>query len=181
MRIFIGKLSILLSIALFLWGGFLSIRRFNPHLLARVNAQKAIPVRPSTVDAMPVAIEIPSINVNLPIIGANITNGIWETTDVGISYILRSPRPGNIGNSILYGHNWPVLLGNLNKVKPGDIITIRFDKSASKTFTVHFITTVEPDDIHILKQTTDSRITLYTCIGLFDSKRLVITAIADTQ
>jgi len=68
-------------------------------------------------------------------------------------------------------------LGKLPKVKPGQEITIVFTDGSSKIFTIEYTSVVTPDQTHILNPTADSRITLYTCTGLFDNKRFVVTAV----
>lgn len=177
MKQLISRACSALGILFILWGGFLLWRRYDPHWLVIAHAQKKESLTPAYVPAMPVGITIPSANVRLPVFPAEVKNNVWEETTAGVSYLRRSPKPGDIGNSILYGHNWPTLLGNLRTVKPGDTIQIEFDKSPAKTFIVAFVNTVSPDETYILQPTADRRITLYTCTGLFDSKRLVITAI----
>lgn len=125
-------------------------------------------------------LSIPTANIKLPIIPAAINNGKWEDTKLGVSHLISSPVPGAIGNSIIYGHNYPNLLGPLERVKPGDKVNIQLSDSTQKNFTVAFVTIVTPDQTHVLNNSEDSRLTIYTCTGLFDTKRLVVTAIADT-
>jgi sortase A len=134
-----------------------------------------------TTSIQPIRLAIPSIGVDLPIVSSKIRNGRWETTTSAVSYLSASPVPGMTGNSILYGHNWPVLLGNLDKVKPGDTIRISYAPNHTETFTVIYEMIVDPGNLSVLTRTSDRRITLYTCAGFLDSKRLVITALADSD
>lgn len=124
----------------------------------------------------PQYIEIPDIGVRLPIIPSEIKNGTWETTSKGVSYLTSSPIPGNTGNSILYGHNWTNLLGSLTRVKPGTQIIITYADGSKNNFTVEYTGTVKPDQIGILNQTNDVRITIYTCTGFLDSQRFIAVA-----
>lgn len=124
----------------------------------------------------PSGLIIPSIKVWLPVYPSKITNGNWETSRKGVSFLSSAAKPGETGNAIFYGHNWPNLLGNLAGVKPGDSIQIISVDGQTKTFIVSTVQEVSPKDISVLSQTTDKRITIYTCTGFFDSKRLVVVA-----
>ncbi len=125
----------------------------------------------------PSSLEIVNLNIHLPVIPSTITDGQWETTPDGVSYLTTSPIPGDIGNSILYGHNWPSLLGRLPQIKPGNTIHIHYTDGSIKTFKVSTTAIVRPDQISILDQTKDKRITLYTCTGFLDSQRFVVVAL----
>ena len=129
-----------------------------------------------SAEGRPVGIKIPSIDRELPIVPSKINNNVWETTKIGVSYLSTSPVPGEIGNSVLYGHNYPNLLKDLTKVKVGDEIVIIFENGGEKKFEVRFTQEVGPNQSSILNPTDDRRITLYTCSGFLDSKRFVVTA-----
>ncbi|HVF69626.1 MAG TPA: sortase [Xanthomonadales bacterium] len=125
----------------------------------------------------PTGITIKSLNINLPLIPSKISDGNWETTESGASYLASSPIPGDIGNSVIYGHNWTSLFGNLVSVLPGDEIEITYEDKSVKTFVVRYTSVVTPETSSILAPTTDRRITLYTCTGFLDSHRFVAVAI----
>lgn len=167
--LFAGIGMVLLSLAL-------TYYHFNPNRLSFRDTQyekkKELAVHLKT----PKAITIQDINVQLPIIPASIKDGIWETTDKGVSYLVQSPVPGSYGNSILYGHNWTKLLGKLVYIKPGQSFEIEFSDGSIEKFTIQTTAYVLPTDIAVLRQSKDSLVTLYTCAGPFDSKRFVVTA-----
>lgn len=131
----------------------------------------------------PVGIAIESLNLKLPVVPAGKQGDIedatssWETTSEGVSYLTLSPKPGSLGNSIMYGHNWGSILGNLYRVRPGQKIEIFYSDGTARRFEISGISEVSPDDKTILENSTDARITLYTCSGIFDEKRLVVTAL----
>lgn len=126
--------------------------------------------------SQPKLIIIKDIGVNLPIIPAKHPTTKWETTTEGVSYLESSPIPGQVGNSIMYGHDWGSLLGNLPKARPGMTIKIIYDNGTSSDFVITHTQEVTAHETSILKDTQDTRITIYTCIGLFDNKRFVVTA-----
>jgi LPXTG-site transpeptidase (sortase) family protein len=111
------------------------------------------------------------------VIPAQIVNGHWQTTPSGVSYLTISARPGQSGNSIFYGHNWPRLLGGLKKIKPGSVIVVYTSADHFPVvFRVAQVKTVSPNDVSILASTDRPQLTLYTCIGFSDSQRLVVIA-----
>jgi LPXTG-site transpeptidase (sortase) family protein len=173
MKRLLGMASLGLAIILFLYGAALVWERTNPSRMS------VLPVNePARIQGQPDSITIPSANIDLPIFPAKLNGVRWDQTTKGVSYWVASPVPGNAGNSVLYGHNWRNLLGPLTKVKPGDKVIVSYG-SEQVTFVVHFVTTVDPSNISILAPTSDTRITLYTCTGFLDSKRLVVTAIRE--
>lgn len=124
----------------------------------------------------PQKVQIPSINVNLPVIPSLIHNKTWETTDKGVSYLMSTPLPGEKGNSVMYGHNWTSLLKRLPSVKPGDSVLVTMENGTVKKFKVEFTATVNADQTYVIDNTEDSRLTIYTCVGFLDSKRFVVVA-----
>ncbi len=131
--------------------------------------------------AEPLLLEIPELKIKLPIVPAKINDGKWETTSEGVSYLATSPIPGETGNSILYGHNWEKLLGRLIDIKPNAKIIITYTDGTTTTFIVEYTGTVKPDQIGILNQTTDKRITVYTCTGFLDSMRFIVVAFPEDE
>ena len=168
------KFLVVLGFLLVLFGAYLVTERYSPRKLEFENLSTNAIV---SSEHLPVRIVISSLQIDSGIYPAKINSGNWESTTKGISYLSSSPTPGSGGNSILYGHNFPSILGNLTKIKPGDKIVITMNDGERKVFTVKFTSVVDPTQTHILNQTKDNRITLYTCTGFLDSKRFVATAI----
>lgn len=123
-----------------------------------------------------IGIVIDDIDISLPVIPSYKKGNKWDTTPNGVSYLVSSPLPGENGNSIMYGHNWGSILGNLYKTRVGQIINIYYSDGTKTQFEVEAITEVSPDDSSLLTQTEEKILTIYTCSGLFDQKRLVVTA-----
>ena len=163
-----GFICIALAVVLF-W------QRNNPSRIAfksvQVNNKEEVIKK-----ILPIRLIIESSKIDLPIIPAKVYDQKWEVSSNGVSWLDMSPIPGQKGNSVLYGHNWTNLLGNLRSVRPGDNITIVFADSSQKSFIVETTATVLPNNVSVLSQTKDETITIYTCIGLFDEKRFVVVA-----
>ncbi len=125
----------------------------------------------------PEKIIIKDLKIDLNLIPSHVVNNKWETTDLGASYLVTSPIPGEMGNSIIYGHNWASLFGNLPYITPGEEMQIKYTDNSIKTFVVKYTSTVTPDASTILAPSKDKRITLYTCSGFLDSQRFVAVAV----
>lgn len=170
-----SKLLIGLGIICLISASFFYLQRNNPQRL--YFAVNDLPTQSDTKNtALPTEIIIKDLSLDLPIMPAKLENGKWEATTKGISYLSSSPIPGEAGNSILYGHNWPNLLGNIVKLKPGQVIIIKFADGSVKNFRIDSIATVSPKETGILASSETSQITLYTCTGFLDSKRFVVVA-----
>jgi len=151
----------------------------TPTLLSFSNYSYAQPITKtvSTEKEAPIRIAIPALGINLPIFKSAIVNNVWQTTDLGASYLTSSPLPGTKGNSIVYGHNWESLFGPLQSAKVGQEVIVTYPNGIKKTFVIVYTSIVSPDQSTILAPSKDERLTLYTCTGLFDSHRFVAVAL----
>lgn len=169
MKISPSRVSVLIGLVLLTYGLALVYERTRPI---------GVDTAPTRLNPAAFSVAFPTLNRTIPVFAASIENGKWQTTKQGISYLSSSPLPGTRGNSVMYGHNWPNILGNLEKLNPGDSVII-YRGTQTTRFTVYFKTVVEPTDSSVYAPTGDYRLTIYTCTGLLDTKRLVITAFAD--
>lgn len=178
MRQFFARLFLFTGLLCFIFLGMLVYQRYRPNPLAFHGAVFTRELS-STSSTMPIGVKIESVEIDLPIYVSEINGTTWQTSEQGVSYLKSSPLPGEKGNAVLYGHNWPKLLGPLHNVHVGDRISVVYSDKRVITFTVAYITIVSPDQIKILESSDDSRLTVYTCTGFLDSKRLVLTAIKE--
>lgn len=121
-------------------------------------------------------IAIPSLRLNIPVYEAELQGNRWQYSTIGISHLSSTPWAGQPGNAVYYGHNWPNLLGNLYSAKIGDFLIITTSTGSDLTFVITSFETVTPDRVSVIAPTNDTRLTLFTCIGFLDSKRLIVTA-----
>ena len=175
MRVF-PRVLIYFGIFCLILAAFLYWQRTTPTRL-QFDTERIESSSVSSTNLEPSAIIIRDLAIELDIYPASIKSGKWEATSKGVSYLSSTPVPGEIGNSVIYGHNWKSILGNLVKAKPGQAIEILYSDGSMKKFEVKFTQVVTPDQTEILNQTDDVRITLYTCTGFLDTKRFVVTAI----
>ncbi|HYD35090.1 MAG TPA: sortase [Vitreimonas sp.] len=125
---------------------------------------------------LPIEVIIPDHHIQTSVIPAQITDGVWETSDTAATHLVSSARPAEGGNIVIYGHNRKHLLGNLKTVKLGDTIQVKTQDNKLYEYTVMKKMIVNPDQIEAVLPTDHEILTIYTCTGLFDSQRLVLQA-----
>ncbi len=118
-------------------------------------------------------LNIESINLSSPI---STTKDTWAYPESSFVYLQNSAQQGQKGNTVIYGHNFKSLLGNLNDTQIGDKISIQLTNGKIISYTITNKYNVTQDQTHILNQTLGTRLTLFTCSGFLDSKRLVVIA-----
>ncbi len=167
--IFIGLVSLIIT-------GYLIWQRNTPRRLAFDTKAVVISSEINT-KRIPKILVMKELGIELPIIPSRIVRNNWEATTQGVSYLSSTAIPGQVGNSVLYGHNWQNLLGRLTRAKPGESLDIVFENGDRKEFIIEYTQVVSPEQTSIIQETADTRITLYTCTGFLDSKRFVVTAL----
>ena len=125
----------------------------------------------------PIRILIPKADIVLPVVDAKIVNGYWELSETTASYGLGSGHPGEKGNTVIFAHAREGLFYNLKDVKAQDIIYV-FTKDKWFKYKVNKITEVFPNQTEVIGPTKNETLTLYTCSGFYDEKRLILTAVS---
>ncbi len=162
----------ILGTALISFSIFLKIDRYRSLSFAN-----EIPVSNVSVKKTePVRIMLPSIGVDLPIDETIIHKNTWEIYENGASHLSSSANPGEEGNIIIYAHNTKDRFGKLEEVKKGEIIKVYSEDNKAYTYEVTNILTVNPTQINVLLPTKEEMLTIYTCTGFADLKRLVLQA-----
>ncbi|MEK7086044.1 MAG: class D sortase, partial [Patescibacteria group bacterium] len=139
---------------------------------------------------------IPRINQNLPIVKVSSESLIkrdWDTLEKDMQEALKdgvvhypgTSLPGQTGNVVITGHSsyfpWDPgrfkdVFALLHDVVEGDKIVIFYNQD-KYIYEVDSIKVVLPEDIEVLKQTTDDRLTLITCTPVGTNlKRLIVSA-----
>jgi LPXTG-site transpeptidase (sortase) family protein len=119
--------------------------------------------------ATDVWMEIPSLGVNVPIVGIPLVDNAWDLSwlDKQIGWLNGTAFPGWDGNSALTGHVY------LPNGKPGPFVALGTLKWGSKiivhaygsvyTYEVRETRTISPDNTSILKHEEKPWLTLITC------------------
>lgn len=127
-------------------------------------------------DARPTSIEIPSVGIKLEVVESEIKDGIWEISYTGASHLNKSAYPGEGGNIIFYGHNRRSLFGPIRWLEKDAEIILTGKNSEKHSYKVVETVEVSPENIQYVLPKSEETLTLYTCTGLFDSKRFIVVA-----
>ena len=130
----------------------------------------------ANLPARPFKLYIPKIAKILYVSDGYVVDNRWSISETGVSYLTSSAAPGQIGNSVIYGHNRNDILGYLPKVTTGDPIFVVLANGDYVKYEVAETKVIEPTQVEILDQTHDSRLTIYTCSGFLDTARFVVVA-----
>lgn len=183
---FLGILFIFLGIAFFLIVPISSnvsdIQDFHFYL-SSVHAKESDTIRidkglTNNVDEegdLPQRILIPKSEIDLEVAAAKVKNGKWEVFEDKAGFGIGSALPGTMGNTVIFAHARKGQFLNLKNVKLGDEILI-FTKEAWYSYKISEIKEVGPRDTSVISSTNDETLTLFTCSGFADSKRLIVVA-----
>ena len=125
---------------------------------------------------MPVQITIPSVGIDLPVETGEIKDGVWKISYSSATFLNSSARPGNSGNTVIYGHNKKAIFGNLPYLSLGQKIYVKTVDGKIYIYEAYWKDFVASDRVDLVEETYKEELTLYTCWGIFDQNRAVIKA-----
>lgn len=183
------NVGLLVTAAVIIWQGYILA---GPYVLNAISTQPQptpveIAVPASTEAPCPENIElvkvdsklqrlvIPNVSVGLPIVTVPLANGTWEVEESVANFAAESsPFTGEPGNSVIFGHNKLDAFRPINKLKRGDQVHVQ-TSTHQFTYVVKSISTTAPTNVDVLKPVEGKKeLTLITCNGVFDEKRLII-------
>ncbi|HYM65322.1 MAG TPA: sortase [Candidatus Sulfotelmatobacter sp.] len=170
---FIGLIFISLALFLLIFPIHLPTKKPSTKNPIVINSKLLSSVKKETD---PLRILIPKRDIDLPIIDAKVVDGYWELSETTASYGLGSGHPGQKGNTVIFAHARQGLFYNLKDVVLGDTIYV-FTKDKWYRYKVSKITAVYPNQTDIIAPTKTEVLTLYTCTGFNDEKRLIVQAV----
>lgn len=182
---------LILGILLVVWG-YASNRPASPTLNSTVsispsdNTVVSFSQEPVTVDKsllsdktkqknFPVRILIGSLGIDVPVKEAKVIKGYWEVFPDSAGWGVGSAYPEEKGNMVIFAHARDKLFLNLRKIKAGDEITV-FTTDKWYKYQVSSLREVYPSQTEVIAPTKEAILTLYTCTGFSDTKRLIVTA-----
>ena len=133
----------------------------------------------SQLRSYPKKLYIPKLAKALDIAQGQVVNNRWTVSQTGVSYLSTSAIPGQIGNSVIYGHNRPEILGGLTQVKNSDLVFVVMENGHIVKYRIIETRQIKPTQVEILNNSPDSRLTIYTCSGFLDQARFVVIAKED--
>ena len=125
---------------------------------------------------LPVQITIPSVGIDLPVETGEIKDGVWKISYSSATFLNSSARPGNSGNTVIYGHNKKAIFGNLPYLSLGQKIYVKTVDGKIYIYEAYWKDFVASDRVDLVEETDKEELTLYTCWGIFDQNRAVIKA-----
>jgi len=125
--------------------------------------------------ALPVRIIIPDLEIDLNVQESKIVDGYWEVPEDKAAWGEGSGVPGRVGNQVIFAHARQGLFLNLESIETSMSIYVLTDNDWF-TYEVSEIKEVYPNQIEVIAPTDNERLTLYTCSGYKDSKRLIVVA-----
>ena len=123
----------------------------------------------------PNRIVIPALSIDLEVKRAKIIDGFWEVFPDTAAWGSSSGLPGEKGNQVIFAHAREGLFLPLKGVVKGMKIYVT-TKDKWYSYEVKEIKEVTPDRIEVIAPTDTETLTLYTCSGFQDSKRLIVVA-----
>lgn len=123
----------------------------------------------------PSRIVVPSRGIDLSVVEAKVVGGYWELSERTASHGVGSANPGEKGNTVIFAHARAGLFLPLREVKTGEAIYI-LTKDRWFSYKVAETKLVDPKDVEVIKPTDDETLTLFTCSGFMDTKRLIVVA-----
>jgi sortase A len=119
-------------------------------------------------------VSIPKINLDLIVVeGTN-----HKALRLGPGHLKDTPLPGDMGNSVISAHR-DTFFRHIYELAKGDEIQVRRD-GRTYTFQVVGKKIVEPNDLSVVRNTEDARLTLITCYPTYyigpAPQRLIVTA-----
>lgn len=142
------------------------------HLRPLVQAYTAALVLPTPGPEQAMAISIPTIGVNAPIVQGD----DWEALKRGVGQHIGSANPGQNGNLVLSGHNdiYGEVFRYLDQLQPGDEIVVHTAQT-SYTYTVTGQMLVAPTFVEVMFPTPDATLTLISCFPYrINTQRIII-------
>lgn len=124
----------------------------------------------------PQRILIPKYKLDLKIIEANVVSGFWELSESSASHGVGSGNLGEKGNIVVFAHARDELFGPIRDIKKGDAIYL-LTKNSWHKYRVSETKLVDPNQIEVIAPTPKETLTLFTCSGFLDSKRLIVKAL----
>ena len=125
-------------------------------------------------------VSIPKINLDLIVVeGTN-----HKALRLGPGHLQNTPLPGDAGNSVISAHR-DTFFRHIYELAKGDQIQIR-RSGRTYTFQVMGKKIVEPNDMSVVRNSTDTRLTLITCyptyyIGPAPQRLIVVAKLMDAQ
>ena len=113
-------------------------------------------------------IKIAAIKLDAPVTESVVSKGLWVVPRFAAGHLQGTANPGGPGNAVYAGHVSSISSGNvfanIGKLVPGDDIVL-VTAAGDLTYQVSEKVIVKNDDLSVIRDFGDQRITLITCTG----------------
>ncbi len=130
----------------------------------------------STTPSLPKFVSIPKSKIYVQVAVGGYKYGKWIIDDNYALYLPNSGKLGEGGNTILYAHSRESLFGNLKKASIGDLVILGDANGKLYSYKVYSMEYIKPHQTEKINTGKNDTVTLFTCDGWFDEKRLVVKA-----
>ena len=124
---------------------------------------------------IPRRVLIPDIKIDLKVGKARNIEGYWEVFPDKAGWGEGSGLPGNKGNQVIFAHARQGLFLPLRESKV-DMRIYVLSSEGWYLYQIEAIKEVYPNQTEVIEATQDETLTLYTCSGYKDTKRLIVIA-----
>jgi sortase A len=171
----LGIALILLGI-IFVFGGGNLLKRSNSDTFASEPVKiQGFVADVDSLEKIPQRIIIPELTIDLKVKNSGLINGYWQVFSDSAGWGEGSGIPGEAGNQVIFAHARRGLFLPLKDIKTGAKIYV-LAKANWYEYEVKEIKEVRPTQVEVIAPTEDETLTLYTCSGFADSRRLIVIA-----
>ncbi len=174
----------ILGIALLLGGAFLLIQIIRTQQVSiqsapvappKVAAVSTTPPASNYISGNPIALNIPSLNIDLSIIPGyyNAKTGVWTLSLDKAQYATVTPEPNNqSGATFIYGHYRKAVFASLHNIQPSALAIVTTDNGHAFYYQLASVQVVSPtDSAAVFAPSSQPKLILQTCTGLFYQNR----------
>lgn len=149
---------------------------FYKEVLLKPQLPIIIPAYQQVEQVNPVFIDIPKTAERIPVESAHIINGNWQTSDNTATHLITSSGINGGGNIVIYGHNTSGIFKSLKTIAVGESLILEATDQSKHEYKISEIKVVDPEQVTDVQPADHEVLTVYTCTGWLDSKRLIIKA-----
>ena len=174
-KVGLGIALILLGI-IFVFGGAGLFKRTSSETFASEPVKiEGFIASEEALEKVPQRIILPELSIDLPVKNSGLINGYWQGFIDAAGWGEGSGLPGQPGNQVIFAHARRGLFLPLKDVEIGNKVYV-LSKETWYQYEVKEIKQVLPSQVEVIAPTEDETLTLYTCSGFTDSKRLIVVA-----
>jgi sortase (surface protein transpeptidase) len=166
----ISQLIFISGLISLLFGILLIIQQFIPVAL-QTQKQNSFNESGQTI---PDQLIIDTLSINLPVKPVYVNYRNWPLINNGVALVANPQQIITSKVYLFYGHNWPALLGPLSKAQTGNLIAL---KLAGQEHYYRIDQKLIVSKQAKLPDLSTHPVWIYTCTGLFDQNRLLVSAL----